>query len=122
MKTKKIHIPIYEYDVLLIQIEDLEDAEFIPRTLKRCRVDSSIIDEVLSNVEDEVEGGGLTMFNGGGKMAISILYPCDDAEFYEATLDHEKRHIVDDVLEHCGVNDKEAAAYLSGWLTTKFKV
>lgn len=122
MRTKKIHIPIYEYDVLLVQVDDVEGADSIQRALRRYNLGPDIMAEIIENITNEVDGGGITCFNTGYKMAITVLYPCTDADFYEATVDHEKRHIVDDVLEHCGVNDKEAAAYLSGWLTTKFKV
>lgn len=122
MLTKKIHIPIYEYDVFLVQVEDVEDADAITRTLKKYNLGVDIMTEIVDNITNEVEGGGITCFHAGYKTAVTVLYPCADADFYDATLDHEKRHIVDDILEHCGVNDKEAAAYLSGWLTTKFKV
>lgn len=121
MRTKKIHVPIYEYDVFIYQIEDVEDADAITRVLKKFKI-FDLIEEITNNIIDEVNGGAVTCFNAGAKIAVCVFYPDDDAVFYEATLDHEKRHVVDDILEHCNVNDKEAAAYLSGWLTTKFKV
>ena len=121
MRTKKIHIPIYEYDVFMYQIEDIEDADAITRVLKKFHI-HELIEEVTTNVTDEVNGGAVTCFNAGAKIAVCIFYPDSDATYYEATLDHEKRHVVDDIMEHCRVDDKEAAAYLSGWLTTKFKV
>ena len=120
MRTKKIHIPIYEYDVFMYQVEDVEDVDAITRALKKFRL-FEILEEVTDNITDEVDGGAVTCFNAGAKLAVCVFYPCADPVFYEATLDHEKRHVVDDIMEHCSVNDKEAAAYLSGWLTTKFK-
>lgn len=120
MRTKKIHVPIYEYDVFMYQIEDVEDADAITRVLKKFKI-FDVIEEVTSNVTDEVEGGAITCFNPGEKTAVCVFYPESDATYYEMTLDHEKRHIVDHILEHCDVHDMEAAAYLSGWLTTKFK-
>ena len=120
MRTNKIHVPIYEYDVFMYQIEDVEDADAITRVLKKLDA-QEIIEEVTSNITDEVQGGAITCFNAGRKIALCVFYPESDATYYEMTLDHEKRHVVDDILEHCNVNDKEAAAYLSGWLTTKFK-
>lgn len=122
MRTKKIHIPIYEYDVLLVQVDDVEDADSIQRALRRYSLGPDIMAEIIENITDEVDGGAITCFNAGAKLAVCVFYPCSDPVFYEATLDHEKRHVVDDILEHCNVNDKEAAAYLSGWLTTKFKI
>lgn len=120
MRTNKIHVPIYEYDVFMYQIEDVEDADAITRVLKKFKIDD-VIEEVTTNITDEAEGGAITCFNPGEKTAVCVFYPESDATYYEMTLDHEKRHVVDDILEHCNVNDKEAAAYLSGWLTTKFK-
>lgn len=121
MRSKKINIPIYNYDVFLYQIEDVEDVDAITKVIKRFRI-NEILEEVTTNIIDEVDGGALTCFNAGTSTAVVIFYPCSDAETRESVLDHEKRHVVDDILERCGVNDKEAAAYLSGWLTTKFKV
>lgn len=121
MRTNKIHVPIYEYDVLMYQIEDVEDADAITRVLKKLDA-HEIIEEVTTNITDEAEGGAITCFNPGRKMMVCVFYPETDDTYREMTLDHEKRHVVDDILEHCNVNDKEAAAYLSGWLTTKFKI
>lgn len=121
MRTKKIHIPIYEFDVFMYQIEDVEDADAITRVLKKFKI-FDVIEEIMTNIIAEVEGGAITCFNPGAKEAVCVFYPDPNATYYEMTRDHEKRHIVDYILEHCNVNDKEAAAYLSGWLTTKFKV
>lgn len=121
MRTKKIHVPIYEFDVTLYQLEDIEDLDNITKALRKIDLEE-IIPEITENMTNEVLEGGITCFNGGARLAVTVLYPTQNPVFYEATLDHEKRHIVDDVLEWTGVNDHEAAAYLSGWLTTKFKV
>lgn len=121
MRTKKIHIPIYEFDVIIYQLEDVEDADAIAKALRKLNI-NEMVQEVTDNLTDEVLEGGFTCFNGPSKLSVVVLYPTEDAEVYEATLDHEKRHCVDNMLEWVGVNDHEAAAYLSGWLTTKFKV
>jgi hypothetical protein len=121
MRSKKFNVPIYNYDIFMYQIETVEDVDAITRVIKKFHIDE-IIDEVTTNIIDEVDGGALTCFNAGTSTAVVIFYPCSDPETWESVLDHEKRHIVDDILERCGVNDKEAAAYLSGWMTTKFKI
>lgn len=121
MRTKKIHIPIYEFDVVLYQLEDVEDADAITKALRRFNI-TEMIQEVTDNLSDEVLEGGFTCFNGPAKLSVVVLYPTEYGDTYEATLDHEKRHVVDRILEWVGVNDYEAAAYLSGWLTTKFKI
>jgi hypothetical protein len=121
MRTKKIHIPIYEFDVILYQLEDANDVGPIAKALKRLNI-TEMIQEVTDNLTDEVIEGGFTCFNGPAKLAVVVLYPTEYGEMYESTLDHEKRHVVDHVLDWVGVHDYEAAAYLSGWLTTKFKV
>lgn len=121
MRTKKIHIPIYEFDVIIYQLEDVEDADAITKALRKLNI-TEMIQEVTDNLMDEVLEGGFTCFNGPAKLSVVVFYPTEDASVYEATVDHEKRHVVDNTLEWVGVNDHEAAAYLSGWLTTKFKV
>ena len=121
MRTKKIYVPIYEFEILLYQLEDVEDADAITKALKKVGL-SDMIQEVTENLTDEVMEGGFTCFNGPAKLSVVVFYPTEDATVYEATLDHEKRHCVDHMLDWVGVHDYEAAAHLSGWLTTKFKV
>lgn len=121
MRIKKINVPIYEFEIMLYQLEDIEDADAITKALKKVGL-TDMVPEVTENLTNEVVEGGFTCFNGPAKLLIVVLYPTDGGDIYVATLDHEKRHCVDNMLEWVGVNDHEAAAYLSGWLTTKFKV
>ena len=121
MRTKKIHIPIYEFDVIIYQLEDVNDVNPISKALKRLNI-TEMIQEVTDNLTAEVIEGGFTCFNGPAKLAVVVLYPTEYGDIYKSTLDHEKRHVVDHVLDWVGVHDYEAAAYLSGWLTTRFKV
>ena len=71
MRTKKIHVPIYEFDVIIYQLEDANEVAPITRALKRLNI-TEMIQEVTENLTDEVIEGGFTCFNGPAKLAVVV--------------------------------------------------
>lgn len=119
MKVKSFTIPIYDYRVTLVEIESKEDKDkFIP-VFKRIGPNKEDFEEELSNLDDGLYNGGMTYTNTSIKTFMIILYPMKSKKKRLGVLGHEKRHIEDRLLEHCQVNDIEAAAYLAGFLTEK---
>ena len=61
-----------------------------------------IVNEIVGAVRQGDVDDGWTLACLGIKRIVVILLPM--------------RHVEDDILRHCNVNDDEAAAYLSGFL------
>lgn len=117
MIKKRFNVPIYCYDCVFLEIESRDDAEALTKELRRLRITDEIMEEVSTScVEGDVDGGW-TIANLGRKIICVVLLPMRSADQRLSVLNHEKRHVVDDILNHCGVDDKEAAAYLDGYVS-----
>lgn len=121
MRRKTINIPLYNYRVTLLDEISESDADALRVFLKRRRLPDDMINDVVGNVSDGAFDGGYTISNMSIKELYVVLLACSNDDVRRRVLGHERRHVEDDVLEHCGINDKEAAAYLSGYLSQHMK-
>ena len=83
-------------------------------------IDNLSKEEIVESIENEDRDGGYTLTSLGRKIFCVVILPQSSEEQRLAVIDHEKRHIEDDLLEHCSVTCKEASAYLAGYLTRCF--
>ena len=60
MIKSKFHIPIYDVDVTMVQIEDSNDKEPIRKLLNSIRAREEDIQTTLDNIENESTNGGDT--------------------------------------------------------------
>lgn len=117
MKKKTFNIPIYDYEVTLIEVERKNDKEQVVEemTLFDCNIED--IREMERYIDLAYIDGGDTFRNMGKKKFLVILLPCEDEETRRGIINHEKRHVEDRLLEWVGINDSEASAYLAGYLS-----
>lgn len=121
MIKRSFNIPIYNFDVFFVEVEGKEDVTPLRRLLRKQGLSDEIEGEILSAVEEGSFDGGWTLSALGRRLFYVILLPMSSEESRVNVLNHEKRHIEDDLLEYCGVDDKEAAAYLAGYLSLKLR-
>lgn len=119
MKTKIIHIPIYEIDLYFVSIDGPEDSDIVAPFLKRGGVEQKDIEERVEMIREDKFNGGATIYNFGQKKVTILLHRVTDHKTRIRILGHEKRHAEDRILNACGVDDIEAAGYLAGFLTEK---
>lgn len=117
MLKKRFTVPLYGYTVRYFEIEDKSDEAEIRSCLKKLRLPDKDIDEVAECVSDEAKNGGWTLFNPNCKQIVVIVLTCVDEKARRRVVGHEKRHVEDEILRHCDINDLEAAAYLAGYLS-----
>jgi hypothetical protein len=117
MKKKEFNIPIYNFDVTIIEVESKEDKAEIDTILSNFIPNKESINEVLGYIEDGSMNGGDTFRNLLDKKFIVVLYPFKDIETRREVINHEKRHIEDRILEYCGISDIEASGYLAGYIS-----
>ena len=117
MKVKKIKIPIYDYDVKMIEVEKGDKPS---KVTKECgsltKADRKLIS---SNIKNEYIDGGVLYYNLSRRKFVIIVYMVTSKKNRIEIIGHEKRHVEDRLLNHCAVTDLEAAGYLSGWLAKK---
>lgn len=117
MKKTEFKIPIYDFDVTILEVESKEDKAEVNTILSNLIPDKESINEVLGYIEDGCMNGGDTFRNMLCKKFVVVLCPFKDVETRREVINHEKRHIEDRVLEYCGVKDIEASAYLAGYIS-----
>ena len=117
MKKTEFKIPIYGFDVTILEVESKEDKDEVNTILSNFIPNKEKIDEVLGYIEDGCMNGGDTFRNMLYKKFIVVLYPFEDVENRREVINHEKRHIEDRILEYCGIYDIEASAYLAGYIS-----
>ena len=121
MKKMCFHIPLYEVDVTMIQIESSEDADKVSRLLKRVGAEKDDYDDVISAIRRNAVNGGETFRDLRHRRMLLLFYLFDNDNERAETYYHEKRHLEDRILQFFNVNDIESAGLLAGWLGKKFK-
>jgi hypothetical protein len=117
MIKKNIHVPLYDFNIKYIEVESKNDVNEITRELKKLNVTNEHIQMVCDNVTNDRTDGGETFRNLNLKRFIVVIYRCSTNTKRRNVINHEKRHVEDRILEHLGINDIEASAYLAGFLS-----
>lgn len=115
MKQIDLKIPIYMWNLKIILIEGKKDVPTLTKVVNKYKLpdSKSLIDEIKAGGKE----GGKTYTRKGSLDFIVMIFPHSSTSGFIRTLNHEKRHVVDDILEWQDVHDKEAAAYLDGYLS-----
>lgn len=117
MISKTIKIPIFNHTLHVFEVEKRKDADKLIKELKSLEIisDKEEEDDIRKNIDSECDGATTYYRKGDCTLVVVIYIQTKDARRREV-LAHEKRHVEDDILEHLGINDKETAGYLAGWL------
>lgn len=117
MITKKIRIPIFNHTLHLFEVEKRKDADKLIKELKSLDIINSQEeeDDIRKSIDNECDGA-TTYYRRADCTLVVVIYLQYKDDRRREVLAHEKRHCEDDILEHLGINDKETAAYLAGWL------
>lgn len=121
MIVKKINVPLYGFRVDFIECKDEKDSDAIEVFFKKMKLDDPIAEEIVGALRQGDVDGGWTLACLGIKRIIVVLLPMRSEERRCEVVNHEKRHVEDDILRHCGIEDAEAAAYLAGFLGKHIK-
>ena len=120
MKKLKFNIPIYDFDITLVQIEEKSDKVKVLSVLKEIKCTQEHMDSVSDNIDRGCYGGGDTFYNFDIRAMVIVFYSFRSEESRWEVYSHEKRHVEDRVLEYSHVDDIESAGLLAGFLGRKF--
>ena len=118
MKMVRFSVPPYKVNVALIQVEGAADEE----RAKECCEEMGLGDKDTSAVLNAIKSGG----HDYGDTFHDFMHRQILVVFYRMTSSrtnaygHEKRHVEDRILQWCGIDDMESAAYLAGFLSEYF--
>lgn len=117
MKKKVIKVPIYDFTITFVEVEKFEDKCTVSKIMTSLDLPKDIIDEVKEKIEQGVEDGGLTTTRPSTHEIFVLIYQSSNETKRRNVVNHEKRHVEDDILEITKVEDQEASAYLAGFLS-----
>lgn len=80
MKKTEFKIPIYDFDVTILEIESKEDKAEVNTILSNLIPNKESIDEVLGYIEEGSMNGGDTFRNMLCRKFVVVLYPFKDVE------------------------------------------
>lgn len=120
MKKLKFNIPIYDFDVTLVQVDGKSDKGKVVSIMKDIKCPQEYIDSVSDYIERGFFGGGDTFYNFDLKAIVVVFYSFLNEKSRWEVYSHEKRHIEDRVMENRHVDDIESAGLLAGFLGEKF--
>lgn len=120
MKKLKFHIPIYDFDVTLVQTESKSDIDSVLAIMRSIKCPQEYLDSVKDYIERGCYGGGDTFYNFDIKAMVIVFYNFKTESSRWEVYSHEKRHIEDRILQHSNVDDIESAGLLAGFLGRKF--
>ena len=119
MKRFDFEIDVYDWDIIIIEIEGSKDRRKLRNFLIKNEIHIDDITFILNIISKDGLNGGTHLHNTYKRLTILIIYLQSDLEKKIGTICHEKRHTEDTILEHLGINDAEAAGYLAGYLGEK---
>lgn len=121
MKQTTFKVPLYDFTVTLATAEGADDMASVKSLMKKCRCTQEHIDEMMDMLKRGCYDGADTYYNFSIKRILVIfLSPSTSKKHRREIFEHEKRHVEDRILQHCAVDDIEAAGYLAGFLGGKF--
>lgn len=116
----KFQVPLFRFQVTLLQVEHSFDTTKVLRILSSIHTDEALKTEIMDTIQADKYNGGITIRNTRMRSIITVFFRmktlADRAEVYS----HEKRHIEDRILEWASVDDIETSAFLAGYLGREF--
>lgn len=117
MRRIDFKVPIYDWEVTVVTVYDKSDMEPMRALLQEIDACEADAKETLKAIEINGINGGDTYNDGEHRKSLIIIYPWSSKEKFYEVLNHEKRHLVDRMLQWSRISDFEAAAYLDGYIS-----
>ena len=120
MKTYCFNVPMFDFEVKLIQIEGKKDYAQVKKHEWLQDIPDEDKEEIFQNVKDDVCDGAYVLRNLNLKQLIVVFYRFESEEKRVNVYAHEKRHVEDRIMEYLHIEDFETAGYIAGYLAVEF--
>lgn len=117
MRRIDFTIPIYDWEVSVVTTLGSEDSSALVEVLNSIEAEPCAVEQTRRCLEQGAKDGGDMWYDTDRKKAFIHLYRWStEGDFWE-TINHEKRHLIDRIMQHHRISDTEAAAYLDGYVS-----
>ncbi len=119
MKTIKVHIDIYDWNIYYLEIVGKENTKKIKQYLLRVRTSNKLRDEIIKDMEDKAQNGGNHLYNTFTRTSMILVYNPKNIKTKVDIICHEICHVVDKIMDHLELESSEAGAFLTGYISKK---
>ena len=117
MRRIDFQVPIYDWKVSVVTILNEHCYNDLRSLLDEFDVEDSMKTAILKEVKAGSFNGGKTLTRRGMREVVVILFPWKTELDFIRTLNHEKRHVIDDIVEWHNLTCHESTAYLDGFVS-----
>lgn len=119
MRKIKFNIGIYNWDITVIDVEEYNrlTVSRLKKFLQDLDMNNDSIDYVLEFAKDGMFNGGYHNINKYTLESLIVIYPQENKKMWFNTMNHEKRHLIDSILNLYNIHDDEASACLDGYVS-----
>lgn len=115
MKIVKDRVPMFGWNLQIIEIESELDIPDIKKAFSKAGMKDSFKDLELEIIAEHYDGGS-TFYNAGLREMIIIVMQTKSKERRYNIFMHEKRHAEDVILDHENIECMEMSAVFAGYL------
>ena len=117
MKVTKLKIPMYDFDLTFIEIESPKDEHDASKYLNEIKMPKEDANNIKRQIREGATNGGDTWRNFPLKKILMIAFKCESERKRRNIINHEKRHVVDRIMEWASIHDIETSAFLDGYIS-----
>ena len=119
MKTAKIKIPIYDWELMFCHMDAGDDPEIFIKASRRIGIEPGDCVQFSDLMSRGAMGGGMCYVHSEERKLVVLIYPTLTPENFYSTVGHEIYHCVYAIADHAQIKDEEASAYLIGYIWEK---
>ena len=108
---------MYDFQLIFIEIESPKDEDGISKYLNEVKIAKEDVESIKKEIRNNATNGADTWRNTDIKKILVIIFKCDNATKRRNIINHEKRHVVDRIMEWANIKDIETPAFLDGYIS-----
>lgn len=112
MKVKKCNIDVYEFEIVLVDIEKDDSENCMIPLMRKYNRDEDEIEQMQNLIKTKAKGGGVTYVKDRLSNILIVIFPCRNEKERLGLLVHEIHHAKSHISLVCDLDSEEADAYL----------
>jgi len=119
MKTTKININIYDWDIYYMEIKGKVNPKKIKKYLSKVKANKESVEEILKWNREKSKNGGLHLYNTYLRATLIAVFNPKNKKAKVEIISHEIWHSVSRIREHLSLKGDESGAFMAGYISEK---